>query len=323
MINLRAVLSCLLLLVGMSAAQSQGYPSKPIRIIVSYPAGGAADLIVRSVFGQLSETSGYQIAVENRAGGATQIAAEATAKSAPDGYTLFATGMETFAINPFIYSKLTYDPENSFVPVSGLAYAHQILAVPASSPIKSVADLLERAKAAEGQLQYGTIGVGGSAHINMVLFENLAGVKLAPVHYRGGAPMLTDLIGGHVPMGFLSATLLHESIASGKLRGLGIGSKSRLAKLPDVPTINETGVKGYEAVSWFGLFAPKGTPNDIVLKLNKDIQGVFANQEFKKKFLEPSILEPITGTPDQFSAYIKAEQGKWKKVIEAANLKIN
>lgn len=323
MIKLRALFFSLVCLAGIGAAQAQEFPSKNIRIIVSYPAGGAADLIVRAVFAQLSETSGYQVTVENRAGGATQVAAEATLKSPADGYTLFATGMESFAINPFIYSKLSYDPDDSFVPVSGLAYANQILAVPANSDIKNIADLLARAKATQGQLQYGTIGIGGSAHINMILFENLAGVKLSPVHYRGGAPMLTDLLGGHVPMGFLSVTLLYDSIATGKLRALGTGSMKRLDKLPDVPTIDESGVKGYEAVSWFGLFAPKGTPKEAITKLNKDMQRVFADPAFKTKFLEPSFLEAIPGTPDQFADYIAKEKAKWKKVIADSGFKVN
>lgn len=320
--TMRLLLMPILFGLGLSCAAAQDYPAKPIRVVVAYPAGGAADLIVRSVFNRLNE-SGYQAVVENKGGGSTQIAAEAVRKSEPDGYTLFATGMETFAINPFIYSKLSYDPVNDFMPVTSLGYANQILAVPASSAIKSIQGLIERAKAAKGELQYGTIGAGGSSHINMVLFEQLAHVKLTPIHYRGGAPMLTDLIGDHIPMGFLSVTLLYQSIAAGKLRGLGVGSKGRIPELPDVPTIDESGVKGYEAVSWFGLFAPKGTPESIVRKLNTDIQNVFADADFKKRFLAPSFLDVIPGGPDQFSAYIHKEQDKWKRVVESANLKIN
>jgi tripartite-type tricarboxylate transporter receptor subunit TctC len=322
MTRLRTVFTSLLILAGAAPALAQDYPSKPIRVVVAYAAGGAADLIVRAVFSRL-EAQGYQAVIENRAGGGTQIAAETVAKAAPDGYTLFATGMESFAISPFIYSKLSYDPKNDFAPVSGLGYANQILAVPAQSSITSIQDLVAKAKAENGQLQYGTIGMGGSAHINMVLFENLAGVKMTPLHFRGGAPMLTDLIGGHIPMGFLSVTLLHDQIASGKLRGLGVGSKNRIPQLPNVPTIDESGVPGFEAVSWFGLFAPRRTPDAVITKLNVDIQKVFADPDFKTRFLDPSFLGVITGTPDQFSAYINKEAEKWKKVIESANLKVN
>jgi len=320
--KLTALIVTLLTFAGMALANAQDYPARPIRVIVAYPAGGAADLIVRAVFNRL-ESKGYQVVIENRAGGGTQIAAETVAKSASDGYTLFATGMETFAISPFIRSKLSYDPVNDFVPITGLGYAHQILAVPANSPITSIKDLVTRAKATPNVLQYGTIGIGGSAHINMVLFEQLAGVKLTPVHYRGGAPMLNDLIGGHVPAGFLSVTLLAEHINAGKLRGLGVGSKSRLSQLPDVPTIDESGVPGFEAVSWFGLFAPKPTSHAIVQKLNTDIQTVFADADFKRRFLDPNFLGVITGTPDEFQVYIDQEAEKWKKVIKGANLKID
>lgn len=322
MAKLRAFLILLVSLAGTAFAFAQQYPAKPIRIVVAYPAGGAADLIVRAVFNRL-QSEGYQTIVENRGGGGTQIAAEAAAKSPPDGYTLFATGMETFAITPFIYSKLSYDPVNDFVPVSGLGYAHQILAVPAKSPITSIRDLLERARVGNGALQYGTIGVGGSAHVNMILFESLAGVKLTPVHYRGGAPMLTDLIGGHIPMGFLSVTLLHDHLAAGTLRGLGVGSNKRLPQLPDIPTIDESGVRGFEAVSWFGLFAPKGAPDAIVRKLNTDIQKAFADPDFKGKFLDPNFLGVISGTPEEFSAYISKEADKWKNVLKSANVKVD
>lgn len=321
-IKLTAVLASVLMFAGAGWVHAQEYPSKPIRVIVAYAAGGAADMIVRAVFDQLKER-GYQAVIENRPGGGTQIAAAAVAKSDPDGYTLFATGMETFAISPFIHAKLSYDPVKDFKPVSGLAYANQILAVPAKSDIKSVSDVIEKAKAKQGALNYGTIGMGGSAHINMVLFENLAGVKLAPVHYRGGAPMLNDLVGGHVPLGFLSVTLLAQHIKAGTLRGLGVGSKSRIPQLPDIPTIDESGVPGFEAVSWFGLFAPQRTPDSIVEKLNADIQKVFAEPDFRAKFLDPNFLGVIGGKPAEFQAYIDAEADKWKKVIESANLKIN
>lgn len=316
-----AYFALLLFLAGTTSAVAQGYPAKPIRIVVAYPAGGAADLIVRSLFSRL-ENQGYHAIIENRAGGGTQIAAEAAAKSPADGYTLFATGMETFAITPFIYSRLSYDPVNDFIPVSGLGYAHQILAVPAKSPITSIENLLERARAENGALQYGTIGVGGSAHVNMILFESLAGVKLTPVHYRGGAPMLTDLIGDHIPMGFLSVTLLHGHIAAGTLRGLGVGSKARIPRLPDIPTIDGSGVRGFEAVSWFGLFAPKGTPDVIVRKLNADVQKVFADPDFKDKFLDPNFLGVIPGSPEEFSAFISREADKWQKVLKSANVKV-
>jgi tripartite-type tricarboxylate transporter receptor subunit TctC len=299
--------------LGAVVAHAQSYPSRQVQIIVAYPAGGAADLIMRSVASRLTQTWGQQIVIENRAGGGTQIAA--------DGQTLLATGMETFAISPFLHSKLSYDAKD-FAPVSGLGYANQMLVVPASSPLTSVQDLLAKAREEKGALQYGTIGLGGSSHINMVLFESLANVKLTPVHYRGGAPMLNDLLGGHIPMGFLSVTLVDQAIRSGKLRALAVGSSMRLAQFPDVPTVAESGVPKFEAVSWFGLFAPSQTPGDAVRKINSDVQKVFADREFQEKFLAPSFLEVIPGDPNDFSAYINAEAAKWSKVIKDANLKV-
>jgi tripartite-type tricarboxylate transporter receptor subunit TctC len=266
---------------------------------------------------------GQSVVIENKAGGGTQIGAEAVAKSAPDGATLFATGMETFAITPFMHSKLSYDPDKDFTPVSGLGLSNQFLVVPASSGLKSVRDLIAQAKAKPGDLQYGTIGLGGSSHINMVLFESMAGVKLTPIHFRGGAPLVTDLLGGHVPMSFLSGALVDQGIKAGKLRPIAIASKQRLPQYPNVPTVAESGVPGFEAVSWYGLWAPRATPREVVVRVNSDVQRVFADKDFREKFLEPNFLGSIEGNPEQFAAYIKAEAAKWSKVIKDANLKVD
>ena len=289
--------------------------------MVPYPAGGSVDNIARAVVLRLGPLWGQPIVIENKAGGATQIGAEMVAKSPPDGHTLLATGMETFSINPSLMAKLSYDAKE-FVAVSGFGASNQLLVVPSSSALKSVGELIAQAKAKPGDLQYGTIGVGGSSHINMVLFESMAGVKLTPVHYRGGAPAVTDLLGGHVPMAFLSAQLVNQGIKSGMLRPIAVGSKQRLPQYPDVPTVAESGVPGFEAVSWFGLWAPAGTPHDVVAKINADVQHVFADPEFKDKFLGPSMLVSIPGAPEQFTAYIDAEAAKWNKVIADAHLKV-
>jgi tripartite-type tricarboxylate transporter receptor subunit TctC len=317
---LRSILALSFVLSGAILACAETFPSRQVHLIVAYPAGGAADIIARSAAQRLSEMWSQTVVIENRAGGGTQIAASAVAQSPPDGYKLLVTGMETFAISPFLYSKLSYDPDKDFVPVSGFGYANQILTVPASSPLKSIGDLLAEARKGKSLLQYGTIGMGGSSHINMVLLESLAGVKLEPIHYRGGAPMLNDLVGAHVPMGFLSVTLVDQYIKVGTLRALGIGSKKRLPQLPDVPTIDESGVPGFEAVSWFGLFAPRGTPDDVVKKINADVQKVFADPDFQQKFLLPNFLNVIPGNPTEFEGYIKAEAAKWSQVIKGAHL---
>jgi tripartite-type tricarboxylate transporter receptor subunit TctC len=316
-------LSMLTLTPTMAPAQTQGLPAKPIHIVVPYPAGGSVDIITRAVTQRLNAMWGQSVVIENKAGGGTQIGAEAVAKSAPDGATLFATGMETFAITPFMHSKLSYDPDKDFTPVSGLGLSNQFLVVPASSGLKSVRDLIAQAKAKPGDLQYGTIGLGGSSHINMVLFESMAGVKLTPIHFRGGAPLVTDLLGGHVPMSFLSGALVDQGIKAGKLRPIAIASKQRLPQYPNVPTVAESGVPGFEAVSWYGLWAPRATPREVVVRVNSDVQRVFADKDFREKFLEPNFLGSIEGNPEQFAAYIKAEAAKWSKVIKDANLKVD
>jgi tripartite-type tricarboxylate transporter receptor subunit TctC len=303
------------------AAQAQSYPAKPVHVVVAYPAGGATDVIARAVSQRLGDMWGHQIVVENKGGAGTQIGAEYVAKAAPDGYTLLATADATFAFNPSLYRKLSYDVKD-FVPVSGLGIVNQVLVVNPVSPITSVRDLIAQARARPGEINYGTMGAGSSGHLNMAMFEHMAGVTLAPVHYRGGAPFMTDLLGGHVQAGFLSLTLVAEQIKAGQLRALGVGSSARIAQLPDVPTIAEAGVPGFDAETWFGLFAPRGTPPAIVAKLNADVQRVLADPAFRETFLVPTFFEPIKGAPDEFAAFIRNESLKWSKVIKDANLSV-
>jgi tripartite-type tricarboxylate transporter receptor subunit TctC len=304
---------------GALSAHAQTYPSKPVHVIVAYPAGGATDVIARAVTQRLAEIWGQQIVVENKGGASTQIGAEYVARAAPDGYTLLATADATFAFNPALYRKLTYDVKD-FIPVSGLGIVNQMLVVNPASPLKSVGDLIAQAKAKPGELNYGTMGAGSSGHLNMAMFEHMAGVKLTPVHYRGGAPFMTDLLGGHVQTGFLSLTLVAEQMKAGQLRALAVGSGARIAQFPDVPTVAEAGVPGFDAETWFGLFAPRGTPPDIVAKINADVQRVLADPMFRDKFLAPSFFEPIKGSPDEFASFIRNEAAKWSKVIKDTNL---
>ena len=316
-----AALSSLTLSLVATQAQTQTFPSKPVRIVVAYPAGGSVDNISRAVTPRLSTIWDQPVVIENKAGGATGIAAELVAKSAPDGYTLLATGMETFAINPSLMTKLSYNA-SEFVPVSGYGLSNQILVVPAASPFKTLADVIAAARAKPGELNYATIGLGGSSHINMVLFESMTGLKLTPVHYRGGAPATADLLGGHVPLSFLSSQLVDPGIRSGHIRPIAVASKARLKQHPDVPTVAESGVPGFEAVSWFGVWAPAGTPRDVVARINADIQKVFADPDFRETFLDRAMLDPIAGSPDQFAEFIKAEAAKWSKVVKDANLRV-
>ena len=319
--RIKATLVIAALALSATAALAQSFPNRAVRIIVPYPAGGSVDNISRAVTPRLSAIWGQPVVIENRAGGATSIAADLVAKSPPDGYTLFATGMETFSINPYMLSKLSYDVKD-FTPVSGYGLSNQILVVPSASPFKSLAELMAFARAKPSELQYATIGLGGSSHINMVLFESMTGLKLTPVHYRGGAPATADLLGGHVPLAFLSSQLVDPGIRSGHIRPIAVASKARLKQHPNVPTVAESGVPGFEAVSWFGVWAPAGTPRDVVGRINADIQKVFADPDFRETFLDRAMLDPIAGSPDQFAEFIKAEAAKWSKVVKDANLRV-
>jgi tripartite-type tricarboxylate transporter receptor subunit TctC len=301
-------------LAALPHAQAQNFPAKPVRIVVPLPAGGATDVITRAVSARLSETWGQQVVIENKGGANTQIGSEAVAKAQPDGYTLLATSESTLAVNPFLYRKLAYDPKD-LIPVSGLGLITQTLVVHPSVPANSVKELIALAKAKPGELNYGTLGIGSSSHLNTVSFETQAGIKLTPVHYRGGAPALTDVIGGHTQVLFISVTLMNQPWQAGQIKALGVGGAKRVPQFPDLPTIAESGLPGYQAVSWFGLFAPTGTPQDIVAKINADVQRILTDKDFQEKFLTPSFFEPILGTAEQFADYVRAEQVKWGTLI--------
>jgi tripartite-type tricarboxylate transporter receptor subunit TctC len=302
-------------------AVAQSYPLRSITFVVPYPAGGATDVIARAVGQRLSVVWGRSIIVDNKGGASTQIGASYVAKSQPDGYTLLATDETTF-INHYLYGKLSYDPAKDLVAITGLGLTHLALAVHPSFPARDIADLIAAAKAAPGDLNYATFGVGSSSHLSMAMLERMAEVKLTPVHYKGGTPALTDVIAGHVPMAFLTATLTAPPARAGQVRLLGIGSKLRLAQFPELPTIGES-LPGYESGVWFGLFAPRGVAPDIVATLNGAVQKIMIDVDFRETFLGPNFYEPILGGPDQFAEYVRAEATKWGKVVQDAKLSIN
>jgi tripartite-type tricarboxylate transporter receptor subunit TctC len=317
---------CMLILLACAsfaaspASAQQPYPTHPVRIVVAFPAGGATDVITRAVGQRLSEMWGQPIIIENKGGAGTQIGTEFVSKAAPDGYTLLATS-DAFAFNPSLYRKLTYDP-NDLVPVSGLGIVNQVLVTAPDAPFKTVADLIAQAKANPLKINYGTMGVGTSGHINMTMFERMAGVELTPVHYRGGAPLVTDLLGGHVQTGFVSLTLVAPHVKAGRLRALGVGSATRSPQLSDVPSIAEAGLPGYDAVTWFGLFAPRGTPPEIIAKVNADVQHVLADPAFQEKSLNPAFFEPIKGSEQEFGAFVQHETARWGPLIKDAGMTV-
>jgi tripartite-type tricarboxylate transporter receptor subunit TctC len=318
-----AVLSAVgCLATGPAIADSARYPSRLVTIVVPATPGGATGVIAQVLAQKLSETWGQRIIVENKPGGNHQVGAVHVAKADADGHTLFMSAEASFVINPFLYRKLNYDPMGDFIPVAGIVSSRQALIVNPSVPAENVAQLLELVRKKPGAINYGTTGAGSTGHLNAELLGAMAGVKLSAVHYRGGAPAVNDVIGGHIQMMIVSLGLSVPPAQAGQVRMLAVGARKRLAVLPDVPTVAESGLPGYEANTWFGLFAPAGTPRGIVDKINADVHRIFADPTVKQKYLDGLYFEPITGTPDEFARYVEAERQKWRKVIGEINLTV-
>jgi tripartite-type tricarboxylate transporter receptor subunit TctC len=309
--------------IGLSAApaHAQAYPSKPVTIVVTLAAGGAADVIARAVAQRLTEEWGQPVVVENKGGANNQVGTAAVARSAPDGYTLLLTPEHTFTVNPYLYRKLSYDPAKDFIPVTGLVSISQALVVHPSLAMQNVPDLIAAARDKPGGINYGSLGVGSGPHLSMELLQSMSGTKLNAVQYKGAAPALTDVIAGHVPMMFVSTGLIVQPWKAGQLRPLGVGSRERLAQFPELPTVAET-LPGFTALVWFGLFAPAGTPRDIVVKINNAVQRMLADRDFHDRFLAPNLYEPMSGSPEQFAEQIRLDAERWQKVIRDAKLAI-
>ncbi len=311
----------LLLALDMSAA-AQTYPDRPVRIVVPFAAGGITDILARALAQQLTGRWRQQVIVENRPGGNSQIGADYVARSAPDGYTLLVSADTTFVMAPHLYSNLKYDPLQDFVPITGLGESPQALVVHPSVPVGSVADLIAYGHKQPGALNYGTFGIGSSGHLNIELIQMMTGAQFTPVHYGGATPAINDLMGGHIQFMIVSIGLVAQPWQAGLLKVLAIGSKDRLKQFPDTPTLAESGLPGLETGSWYGLVAPKDTPQDVVGKISKDTQASFNDDAFVKKTLEPSFIYSIASDPKTFSDMMHRESEKWKKVIDAANIKV-
>jgi tripartite-type tricarboxylate transporter receptor subunit TctC len=319
--ELRAALTLACIGLFAGSAQAQTYPAKPITIVVTLAAGGAADVIARALAQRLSEEWGQPVLVENKGGANNQVGTTAVARSAPDGYTLLLTPEHTFTVNPYLYRKLAYDPAKDFIPVSGLVGISQALVVHPSLAMQTVGDLIAAAKDKPGGFNYGSLGVGSGPHLSMELLQFMSGTKLNAVQYKGAAPALTDVIAGHIPMMFVSTGLIVQPWKAGQLRPLGVGSRERLAQFPELPTVAET-LPGFTALVWFGLFAPNGTPREIVVKLNTAVQHILADRGFRDRFLTPNLYEPMPGSPEQFAEDIRRDSERWQKVIRDAKLAI-
>jgi tripartite-type tricarboxylate transporter receptor subunit TctC len=323
---MRAVLSRLFLLaclLASPAALAQGYPERNVTIVVTSAAGALTDVLTRAVAQRLSEMWKQSVIVENRGGAGYSIAAQYVLRAEHDGYTLLAseTGFYTTQSHLFAKEKLAYDVERDFVPVVGYGTIPQALLVHPSFPANSVAELIALAKQKPGAVTYGTSGIGSALHIAGLELENLTGIQMTGVHYRGAAPALTDLLAGHINAVIMGPSVALSAVKDGKLKMLAFGSDKRMRQFPDVPTVAET-VPGYEASVSFGLFAATGTPADIVRKVNADVRQIVGDPDFRQKFLERFAVEPVPGPLDAYAEYLRKESAMWGAVIRKANVKI-
>lgn len=310
--------------VGCAAgAAAETYPSKPVKIVVPYPPGGPYDTIARIVGGKLSESLGQPFIVENRAGANGAIGATAVAKSGPDGYTLLVGGIGPNAINASLYPKLTYSPATDFVPVAHVLNSPNVLVVNAAFKANTVTELLALARGAPASLPYASAGAGSSTHLFAVMFEQATHVKLLPVTYKGDAPAVAATIGGVTSMYFASAASILPHIGSGRVRALAVTGARRLPALSQVPTMSEAGVANYQAMAWYGFFAPKDTPADVVAKLNRQINAALEDPEVRAKFEQGGSVEVVGGTADAFGALVTAEIARWKTVIEKGGVTVD
>jgi len=297
------------------------YPTKPIRLIVGFAPGGGTDTTARAIGSKLSELLGQQIIIDNRPGAAGNIAAELVAKATPDGYTLLMGTIAALAINPSLYTtKLPFDSIKDFAPITQAVDSTNILSLHPSVPANSVKELIALAKAKP--LNYGSSGVGGTGHLAGELFNTMAGVKMTHIPYKGGGPAMIDLVGGQVQLVFATAASAVPQIKAGKIKGLAVTTAKRSALMPNLPTISEAGLPGFDANNWYGVLAPAKTPRPIILRLNSEIAKVLAMPDVKN-FLFNQGLDPAPGTPEQFGAYIKSEMTKWAKVVKASGAKAN
>jgi tripartite-type tricarboxylate transporter receptor subunit TctC len=307
-------------MVYASSALAQDYPNKPIRFVVGYAPGGVTDIVARALSQKLAERLGQQFVVDNRAGGAGTIAAVMTAKAPPDGYTLLMSSISTLATNVSMQANLPYDPLRDFAPVTLVVATPYLATVQAALPANNLREFIALAKAKPGQLNFGSSGAGGGAHLAFELFRSMGGLSLAHITYKGASLALTDLMGGHIQLTFTQPPVVLPHIRSGKVKGLAITSAQRLKALPEFPTVAESGLAGYEATSWQGVVVPAGTPHAIVMKLNGEIIRALRLPDIGAR-LAAEGSEAGATTPDEFGVYIRREIAKWAKVVKESDVK--
>ncbi|WP_425064934.1 Bug family tripartite tricarboxylate transporter substrate binding protein [Reyranella sp.] len=303
------------------AANAQSFPQQPVTMIVPFPPGGGTDTGSRLLAQKLSEKWGQQVIVDNKPGAAGIVGLEIASKAKPDGYTIVMGNIGTQSINPSLYKKLPYNADTAFTPITLVAELPLVLVVNPSTAAKSTAELIAAAKAKPGDFTYSTSGNGSSMHLAAALFENQAGLKLTHVPYKGGGPAIQDLIGGHVTMSFATVLETSGQIKSGKLKAIAVTSDKRSPALPDVPTAAETGLPGYNSISWIGLLAPGGTPQPVVDKIAADVKAVLAEPATRQQFIDQGAL-PVGSTPAEFKALIDTDRARYGKIIVEKDIKL-
>ena len=318
-----AVLSIVALLASATAAIAQpaAYPTKPIRIVVAYTPAGATDILARTIGQKLTEAWGQAVIIDNRPGANGNIGTEYAAKATPDGYTLLMVTAGTHGINPGLYRKLGFDAVKDFAPVSLVAMVPNVFVVNNGVPSKDLKEFIAYAKANQGKLNYGSPGNGSTAHLSMELFKSMTGIQMVHVPYKGSAGVLADLIGGQIVVTMDNMPPYVPQVKAGKIRALAVSPARRSPALPDVPTVAEAGVPGYDSGAWFGLVAPANTPKDLVDKLSRETARILKLPDVSARLADLG-AEAVGSTPEQFSAHIKAEIAKWAKVIRDANVEL-
>lgn len=318
-----AAIGCL---AGPMTAQAQGakpWPTKPITIVVTASPGGVTDVVARAIGQRLAKLWGQEVIIENKGGGAHVLGALAVIHAEHDGYTLLLAEAGAYVINPIVFPKerMPYDVDRDLIPITNTIRIYQALLASNKLPAKTLGEFIALAKQKPDVLTYGTAGVGSAPHMSMAMLENMAGIKLLAVHYRGATPALNDVAGGHTDAMIISISSGLPPLQAGKLKMLAVGSPKRVASLPDVPAASET-LPGYEAGTWFGLSAPTGTPHDVVEKISTAVRAVLDDPEFRKNFLEPRLFYPAASSPEDFAKFLKEERAKWAKVISEQHIKI-
>lgn len=304
-----------------AGAFAQAWPAKPIRIVVPFPPGGGTDIIARETSQRVAKATGWTFVIDNKPGAGGNLGVDSAAKSPADGYTLVLGQSSNLAINPTLYTRLPYDPQKDLAPIVLLANAPLVMVTAVTTPYKTLADAVNAAKARPGQVNFASPGNGTVAHLTAELFQRAAGVKTQHVPYKGASQAMTDVISGTVDLYMSSVPTLLGHIKQGKVRALAVTSAKRVHDLPNVPTINESGYTGFDAVTWFGLLAPAGTPKDVIARLNAEFNKALQQPELARRLGDEG-ADPAGGTPEQFAALIKAEIPRWGKVVKDSGAKV-